>query len=235
MYNRKSNESPSVGVVIRTFNSEQYIIESIKSVVTQNYSPLKIVVVDGGSSDKTLEIIKTNFPQIKIINQLNKGLGGAAQDGINSLNTELIAFQDSDDIWTQYRLSIMVQELIKNKEVAAVLCSVEHFLSDELDEKENQNLLVHEGRQPGFGLPALLIYNWVFTEIGSFAEGYSYGEYIDFIDRFRRKGLKINQLELVGLKRRVHNKNYTQKNDINPKMLKTLQMVINRRRNNLDT
>jgi hypothetical protein len=148
------------------------------------------------------------------------------------LDTELIAFQDSDDIWTENRLSAMVQELIDNDDLAAVLCSVEHFLSHELDEQQNKNLLVHKGFQPGFGLPAILIYNRVFKEIGPFTEGYSYGEYIDFIDRFRRKGLKIKQLELVGLKRRVHDSNYTQQNDIRPNMLKTLQMVISRRRKN---
>jgi glycosyltransferase involved in cell wall biosynthesis len=225
---------PSVGVIIRTFNSEKYILESIKSVVAQNYFPLKVIIVDGGSSDNTLEIIKTNFPQIKIINQQKKGLGGAAQDGIDELDTELIAFQDSDDVWTPNRLFEMVHELITNKELAAVLCSVEHFLSQELDKNENQNLLIHEGLQPGFGLPAILIYSWVFTQIGPFTEGYNYGEYIDFIDRFRRKGLKINQLGISGLKRRVHHSNFTQQNDIKPNILKTLQMVISRRRINLD-
>ena len=229
------NENPSVGVVIRTFNSEKYIIESINSVVEQNYSPMEIVVVDGGSSDKTVEIIKSNYPQIKIVNQQKKGLGGAAQDGIDALDSDLIAFQDSDDIWTPGRLAKMVQALLLDKHLAAVLSAVEHFLSHELNEMGNKHLLIHEGLQPGFGLPALLIHRRVFAEIGPFTEGYSYGEYIDFIDRFRRKGMQIKQLQFSGLKRRVHNTNYTQTNDVNPNMLKVLQMVINRRRNSTDS
>ena len=64
-----SKKLPSVGVVIRTFNSDKYLIDSIESVINQNYSPIEIVVVDGGSTDQTIEIINGLFPEIKIISQ----------------------------------------------------------------------------------------------------------------------------------------------------------------------
>ena len=226
-----SKKLPSVGVVIRTFNSDKYLIDSIESVINQNYSPMEIVVVDGGSTDQTIEIISELFPKIKIINQTRFGLGGAAQDGIEALDTDLIAFQDSDDIWTPGRLIQMVESLINSKDLSAVLGAVEHFLSPELDQVENQNFLIHKGLQPGFGLPALLIYKKIFNQIGPFEEGFPYGEYMEFIDRFRLKGLQIKQLEISTLKRRVHKTNYTQGAKLKSNMLEAIHMIIARRRN----
>jgi glycosyltransferase involved in cell wall biosynthesis len=226
-----SKKLPSVGVVIRTFNSDKYLKDSIESVINQNYSPMEIVVVDGGSTDQTIEIISGLFPEVKIIRQIRPGLGGAAQDGIEALDTDLIAFQDSDDIWTAGRLKQMVESLIDCIDLAAVLGAVEHFLSPELDQNEHQNLLIHKGLQPGFGLPALLIYKKVFNQIGPFAEGFPYGEYMEFIDRFRLKGLQIKQLDISSLKRRVHKSNYTQGVELRSNMLEALHMIIARRRN----
>lgn len=226
-----TSKTPSVGIVIRTFNSEKYLAESIESVLHQHYEPKKILVVDGGSTDATEEIIAGYDPHISLISQKNPGLGGAAQDGIDALDTDLIAFQDSDDIWTPGRLAIMVEELLQRPHCAAVLGSVEHFLSPELNETEHKNLVVHPGLQPGFGLPALLAHKWVFDEIGPFVVGLAYGEYIDFIDKFRRKGLHLEQLAISSLKRRVHRSNYTQGTDIRNNMLKSLQVIMARRRN----
>lgn len=222
---------PSVGVVIRTKNSEAYLSEAMQSVISQQYAPLEIVVVDGGSTDRTIEIIQSLSPTTRIIQQTLSGLGGSAQNGIDALRTDLVAFQDSDDIWTPGRLKAMVSALLERPHCAAVLGSVEHFLSPELDQEQHKNLLIHEGLQPGFGLPALLAHRWMFHEVGPFTEGFPYGEYIDFIDRFRAKGLVMEQLDIPSLQRRVHKTNFTQENQQQSNMLKALQMLLARRRN----
>lgn len=89
-----------ISVVIPVYNTEpNYIDKAINSVLNQTYKNIEIIVVNDGSTDKaTLEYLKTiNNPDIKIINQENKGLGGARNTGIENSTGEYIGFLDSDD------------------------------------------------------------------------------------------------------------------------------------------
>lgn len=89
-----------ISVVIPVYNTEpNYIDKAINSALNQTYKNIEIIVVNDGSTDKaTLEYLKTiNNPDIKIINQENKGLGGARNTGIENSTGEYIGFLDSDD------------------------------------------------------------------------------------------------------------------------------------------
>lgn len=89
-----------ISVTIPVYNVEpDYIENAINSVLNQTYKNIEIIVVNDGSTDeKTLEYLRTiNNPVIKIINQENKGSGGARNTGIENSNGEYIGFLDADD------------------------------------------------------------------------------------------------------------------------------------------
>jgi glycosyltransferase involved in cell wall biosynthesis len=89
-----------ISVTIPVYNVKPvFIQEAINSVLNQTYSNIEIIVVNDGSTDEnTLEYLKTiNNPKIKIINQENKGLGGARNTGIENSTGEYIGFLDADD------------------------------------------------------------------------------------------------------------------------------------------
>ncbi len=89
-----------ISVTIPVYNVEtDYIENAINSVINQTYKNIEIILVNDGSTDeKTLEFLKTiNNPQIKIISQENKGLGGARNTGIENSTGEYIGFLDADD------------------------------------------------------------------------------------------------------------------------------------------
>lgn len=89
-----------VSVIIPVYNVKpEYIDEAINSVLNQTYKNIEIIVVNDGSTDEnTLNYLKTiNNPLIKIVNQENKGLGGARNTGIENSTGDYIGFLDSDD------------------------------------------------------------------------------------------------------------------------------------------
>ncbi len=90
--------SPLVSVVIPTYNRANVVTRAIRSVLSQTYPNLEIIVVDDGSEDGTA-IALSHFNDIRIISQCNRGVSAARNAGIAMSKGELIAFLDSDDEW----------------------------------------------------------------------------------------------------------------------------------------
>ncbi len=92
---------PLVSIIIPVFNSEKYISETIKSVLTQTYSQFELLIINDGSTDRTIEIVN-NFmsdKRINLINKNNEGVSSARNEGIKHAKGKYIALLDSDDIW----------------------------------------------------------------------------------------------------------------------------------------
>ncbi len=97
---------PRISVVIPLYNKEQYIKNTIESVLNQNFKDFEIIIVDDGSTDRSLEIAKQYKQEnIKIISQKNQGVAVARNKGVELATGELIAFIDADDIWLSNHLS----------------------------------------------------------------------------------------------------------------------------------
>lgn len=89
-----------VSVIVSAYNIEKYIERCIKSIVAQSLSDIEIIVVNDGSTDKTLDILnnlKMYDTRIKVISQNNKGLIESRKEGFNNARGEYILFVDGDD------------------------------------------------------------------------------------------------------------------------------------------
>ena len=95
---------PKVSVVIPTYNSSQFIVETLESVFAQTYKDYEIIVVDDGSTDNTKEVLQPYTSRIKYIYKENGGPASARNVGIKSAQGEYIAFLDSDDRWLPEKL-----------------------------------------------------------------------------------------------------------------------------------
>lgn len=219
-----------VGVVVRTLNSQRYVEAAISSVLEQTRPVAEIVVVDGGSTDGTLERLAAFGDRIRVVPQRREGLGGAAQDGIDELSQALVTFQDSDDLWPTDRIEHMSAHLEHHPDVDGVMGRVEHFVSPELSEAEASCFEVPDGPQPGAGLPSLLVRRAVFERAGGLRDGLSAGEYLEWSDRARRAGVRIDPVEVVALRRRVHLSNFTRRPESKGDYLKAVRLVMARRR-----
>ena len=220
-----------IGVVIRTRNSAQYLSESLQSVLDQSPPPTAVVVVDGASSDATLDILALFKDRVRVIAQQHQGLAGAAQDGVDALDTPLIAFQDSDDIWPAGRLATMAEFLIARPELDGVMGRVEHFISPDLNDEQAALFDVPSGPQPGAGLPSLLVRRRAFEKAGPFLDGLTAGEYMEWHDRAVSAGVQIQAVDNLALYRRVHLNNFSRSPSSKQAYIKALRAVLQRKQN----
>ncbi len=99
---------PKVSVIIPAYNAEKYIAETLDSVVNQTYSDFEVIIVDDGSKDGTVSIIKQyqgKYPEkIRLIQKENGGPASARNVGIKVATGEYIAFIDADDLWLPRKL-----------------------------------------------------------------------------------------------------------------------------------
>src|SRR3972149_7949073 len=93
---RKKNQvkQPLVSIIIPAYNEERYIEFSLKSLLSQTYKNIEIIVVDDGSNDQTEQIVG-KYP-VKLVKQNHKGLGAARNAGVKNSNGELLGFLDAD-------------------------------------------------------------------------------------------------------------------------------------------
>ena len=107
-----------VSIIIPTFNSEKFIAETIQSIQAQTYTNWEVIIVDDGSSDKTVSIVSKMAqldPRIHLFQlEKNSGAGIARNLALNKANGRYIAFLDSDDLWKPTKLEKQIKFMTQN-------------------------------------------------------------------------------------------------------------------------
>jgi glycosyltransferase involved in cell wall biosynthesis len=107
-----------ISVIIPTYNRENFIKETIDSVLNQTYKNIEILIVDDGSTDNTREIIESiNDPRIIYIYQDNTGASASRNTGIKNAKGEYVAFLDSDDSWLPDKLEKQIKFIQNNPQI----------------------------------------------------------------------------------------------------------------------
>ncbi len=101
---------PKISIITAVYNQVEFIERAIKSVVDQNYPNLEYIIMDGGSTDGTLEIINNYSSRItKIISEPDGGLYHALNKGLNLATGEIMAWLNSDDMYHEKSLFIVAE------------------------------------------------------------------------------------------------------------------------------
>jgi teichuronic acid biosynthesis glycosyltransferase TuaG len=107
-----------VSIIVPSYNSAEYISDTIESVLNQSYNHWEMIIVDDGSSDHTLKVIQKFVKKdirIKLfINENNSGPAISRNRAIKESKGRFIAFLDSDDLWLPDKLSLQIDFMIKN-------------------------------------------------------------------------------------------------------------------------
>ncbi len=106
-------KNPLVSIIIAVFNEEKNISACISSLLAQTYQEVEIILVNDGSTDKTLELAK-KFP-IKLISQKHQGLGLSRNNGSKLSKGEILVFLDGDMMFEKNFLQDLVNPIINSK------------------------------------------------------------------------------------------------------------------------
>lgn len=96
----------NIAVVMPLFNGEPWIRQTLASVLAQSLPPREIIIVDDGSEDASVEIVRT-FSEVALFRNPQKGTHSARQFGFEQTTSDYIAFLDQDDIWHPQHLEFL--------------------------------------------------------------------------------------------------------------------------------
>jgi glycosyltransferase involved in cell wall biosynthesis len=118
MHKLHERSEPLVSIITVVFNGERYLEETIKSVINQTYKNIEYIIIDGGSTDNTLNIIKKYEDKIDYwISEKDKGIYDAINKGIKLSRGELIGIINADDYYEIDVLEKVVSIYTKDSEV----------------------------------------------------------------------------------------------------------------------
>lgn len=132
--NKEKLVSGLVSIIMPCYNGEKYIRETIESVLAQTYTSWELLIIDDGSKDNSVDIIRDYQAdqRIKLIQQPNAGSAAARNNGIRKSKGQYMALLDSDDLWLPEFLEKQVN-FMKEKQAVCVCCSYSRIDEDSND------------------------------------------------------------------------------------------------------
>ena len=187
-----------VSVIIPTYNRKKTILSAIYSVLKQTYTKLEVIVVDDGSTDGTGELIKKTIKDERLVYiklKKNKGQSAARNVGVKRSIGEIIAFQDSDDIWDESKLELQIKKM-QDTNYDLIYCAYEYY------ERDGKKIIVPNTTRvkelEGYiynslcngnkiGTPTMIMKRDTFEKMGGFDESLRSLEDWDFVLRYSQE------------------------------------------------
>lgn len=199
-----SIKSAEVGVVIASRDGMPYLEAAVESVLAQHYENTSLLVLEGESNDGSVEFLNSVQDSRFRWTSSSRDISPGARRNVGAKQTQadLMLFLDSDDVLEVDSITRLVESFTESPN-HVVVGGLRRFAHDELQE------CIPALREIEYG-PAVgttLIPRTVFHQVGMFNESLVVGEFIEWVTRARRLGIKELQTECSVLRRREHAKN----------------------------
>lgn len=139
--------TPLISVIVPVYRVEEYLERCVKSILSQTYKNLEVILVDDGSPDQCPVICDAcaeKDARVKVIHQENKGLSGARNAGIDAASGEYLAFVDSDDYVSPHFIEELYQ-LLQDTGCAIGQCRFSYVKGDGLVEEGDSAFCIYRG------------------------------------------------------------------------------------------
>ncbi|WP_413172285.1 glycosyltransferase family 2 protein [Anabaena azotica] len=188
-----TNIKPMVTAIIPAYNAAQFLSATITSVQQQTFSDWELLIINDGSTDDTVEVIRQyqeTDHRIHLIHQLNQGVSSARNLGVEKSKGQIIAFLDADDQWLPDKLQQHLKHFQSNSRLGVSFAQVEilnqageptgQVSSSRLTNLKPEHLLSEN--------PTTTTSNWVvrrevFAQVGGFSPDMSYSEDLEWLLR----------------------------------------------------
>jgi glycosyltransferase involved in cell wall biosynthesis len=220
----------AVSVILVVRNGERFMGEALDSVFLSETKPVEVLVIDGGSTDRTVEIAR-GFPLTRVVAQEGTGIASAYNQGIAVARGELIAFISHDDIWEPGKLDRQVAFMREHPDVGYAVSMVRHFLDAGAQIPVGFRVELLDRPVPGLIMEALVARKSVFRQVGLFDPRFTVSEDTDWFARARDAGVPMAILPEVLVRKRVHGANSSLTTpSINALLLRAMRGSIERKR-----
>lgn len=191
-----------ISVVIPAFNAQAYLGDAVRSVLSQGWPHLEVIVVDNASTDDTARIARAFGPPVQCHRSEPSGQAPTTNFGIRQATGAWLAFIDADDLWAPGKLARQMSAFATQPDLDAVFAHAANFSGTAPDPDA--------GAVPGVPAPlhgAMLIRRDTFLRVGYFDERYRIGAILDWYMRAQEAGLRMTTLPETLLYRRIHDDN----------------------------
>jgi glycosyltransferase involved in cell wall biosynthesis len=201
----KTANLPLFTIITVVKNGEKYIEQTINSVINQAYKNFEYIIIDGGSKDKTLDIINKYSSKIHYwVSEDDRGIYDAFNKGMLLARGDFIGIINSDDVYTSNALGIIRNYILKNNNIDFIFGSVKkHWgvLHGYKPEKIKYSWGFYSSHSTGF-----FIKRESATEVGLYNIKYKYHADYDYFYRMivknQMSGIATKKEEIVGIFRR---------------------------------
>lgn len=196
-----SGRAPTVSVVTPSLNRRRQLEGLIESLQAQNYSNIEHIVVDGGSSDGTQDLLQRqpSTPRFRWLSEPDEGVYSAVNKGLRLATGEIVAYLNTDDRYFDYSISTVVREFLEHPEVVFVYGDLLRFhLLERVGELNFYPPFssAYVQRGPLISQPTVFFRRDLLLEIGYFDESFRLAADIDYWVRCARvgRGRKIDEV-----------------------------------------
>jgi glycosyltransferase involved in cell wall biosynthesis len=138
---------PLVSVIVPVYNQQNHVEEAVRSILEQTHQNLELIIVDDGSSDESVKIIKEKFSSgVTLICQKNLGVSSAINAGLSEAKGELIALLGGDDVSLKQRVSNQVK--LFESSSFDILFSRPYLINQQGDSIRDEDFPVFFGPEP---------------------------------------------------------------------------------------
>jgi len=195
----------SISVVIPVRNGETFIEETFASIWAQNYTPLEVIVVDDGSTDRTRDKVRAMQDKpVRLLELDGVGPAAARNAGIRASDSELIAFLDSDDLWVNGALHKLAKTLVERPDAGLAQGMIRNF-----SEIVPGNRRFVTGPYRFFNLGSSLWRRSLFEKVGLLDEELRLCEDLDITLRCWEHDIRKAEVESIVLHYRRHAESMT--------------------------